>query len=58
MQPEWIVVLPAFSLFSISYLNFQQQAQNVLILTRDTLASNQEWLVDDDGVGELFARHV
>ena len=36
MWPERIVVLSAFSLFFISYLSFQQQAQNVLILTRDT----------------------
>ena len=54
-RPERIVVLSAFSLFFISYHNFQQQAQNVLILTRDTLASNQERLMDDDGVGELRA---
>ena len=52
MRPERIVVLSAFSMF-ISYLNFQQQAQNVLILTRDTLAANQEWLLDDNGVDEL-----
>ena len=47
------MVFSAFSLFFVSYLDFQQQAQNVLILSRDTLASHQERLVDDDGVGEL-----
>ena len=31
----------ALSLFFISYLNFQQKAQIVLILIRDTLASNR-----------------
>ena len=43
--------------FLISNLNFQQKAQNVLILTRDTLRlpiGVKEWLVDDGGVGELY----
>ena len=35
------MVISSFSLFFISYLNFQQQAQNVLILTIDTLAFNR-----------------
>jgi len=32
MRPEQIAVLSALSLFFISYLYFQQQTQNVLIL--------------------------
>ena len=44
--PERIVVLSAFSLvfflLFILYLSFQQQAQNVLILTRNTLAFNRK----------------
>ena len=38
--------------FLTSYRNFHHQAQNVLTLTRDTLASNQSRLVDNDDVCE------
>ena len=57
MWPERIVVLNALSLsfFFTSFLSFQQQAKNVLILTRDTLSPNQSKRTAsiDDGVGEL-----